>query len=130
MCRGSIFFALVVIASLACTKTVKLQPADYEEHGSGLLYRIHMNAGCVYLVRSFTANDSTIVVKSLRYPDKDKRDEKQCAPLRSTPFELKRDDIASIEKVEPGIGVPVVVIGVTALVFVVGAIAVSAGGGY
>lgn len=104
--------ALAMIAGLSCTKTVKLQPPDYEEHGSGLQYRIHMSTGCTYFVASFTANDSTVVVKSLHHSDNPNR----CLPAQATPFEIKRRDIASIEKVEPGIGTPIVIITLAALV--------------
>ena len=114
---------LPIVVSLCCSQTVKLQPSNYAEHGSGLFYRVHMSSGCTYLVGSFTANDSTVVVKSLHYTDKPHAD--QCSPSPSTPFEIKRQDITSIEKVEPGIGTPIVIITLAALVT---ALVVFAGG--
>jgi hypothetical protein len=119
--HGTLAVVLAIIASLSCTKTVTMQPSDYEEHGSGLLYRVHMRSGCTYPVASFTANDSTIVVKSLHYTGKPG----QC--VQSTPFEIKRQDIASIEKVEPGIGMPIVVITLLALIALAGFATVAGG---
>jgi len=128
MRHRTLAIALVVIASLSCTKTVKLQPSDYEEHGSGFYYRIHMRSGCSYLVFSFTANDSTVVVKKMHHSDEPEYN--HCLPVQSTPFEIKRQDITSIERIEPGIGTPIVVISVLAVVLVLGAFAAAAGGGY
>lgn len=124
----TIIFAILflIIASVSCTKAVKLQPSDYEDHQGGLLYRVHMSSGCTYLVASFTANDSTVVIKSLHSTDKPHAD--QCASVPSTPFEIKRQHITSIEKVEPGIGTPIVVISLLAFVIIGAALAGVASG--
>lgn len=128
MRRRTLGFALGIVTSLACTKTVTLSPSEYEEHGSGLQYRIHMRSGCSYLVASFTANDSSLVVKHFHHMDESRND--LCAPVPSTPFEIKRQDISSIERVEPGIGTPIAILTFAAIVTALVVFARGLPGGY
>lgn len=119
--------AIILIGALfsACAKTTLVPPADYGMPGSAHLYRIRTTDGRMIQAADFVVTDSTIVVTELYAGD-------NAIPGAPTaPFEVPRDEVASIEKVTTNVVAVVLyaTLAAAALVVAVGTSGVGWGSG-
>lgn len=77
------------------------------------MFRIHSAGGCTYFASDFYTTDSTIVVTGLRQPPSDPASGR-CGETPDIPFELNFKDVERIERIEEGVGFPIVIVLVTA----------------
>ena len=108
--RALLVVLILHAAILGCTKSVRVPDADIEKSGADGLYRIKLVDKREYRVEWYVANDSTLVINRLQFPDSGPE----------TPFTIPRSDVASVEKLSGRHWPALVVIGLVAAIVILG----------
>lgn len=92
--RTSALFAFLLLLVLsACSKSVRVPPADYENPGSAAAYRIVTVDQGTFSVKKYTVSDSVIVVTELAPSATSDEDSLQA------PFAIPLQSVQSIDRV-------------------------------
>ena len=89
---GALFVIILLLILSACSKTIRVPPADYENPGSAAAYRIVTVDQGTFSVKRYTVSDSVIVVTELAAPTTD-------GDSLQVPFDIPLRNVQSIDRV-------------------------------
>ncbi len=89
----SLSFGALLLLAIACSRTIRVPPSDYDNPGRAHFYRIHTVRGEIFRARSYAIVDSSVVVKELSQASLDGEQ----GP--TVPFEIPLRDVVSIERI-------------------------------